>query len=245
MRNSRGLLRLIPLILFVVGCASSTPPPAAPPPPQATAAPPAATRTPVPTWTPTGVPPTPTLAPPTETPLPPTPTSTLGPITGTFPGSGGDPGAPEMDVSFSSGNTEELEQLMLKALDCTPGEATHETTLTLFGLAITTATVTRLEIRGMENGKCALYLRTESQDVRYTEEMVDQLLESGATQEDIQQQEAEANRLADEEIEGLDGVCRFETTELLTQFLTKWKTGTLSNGQWGLGECTGPIFDAQ
>ncbi len=127
-------------------------------------------------------------------------------------------------------------------------------------MLITTATF--YKIKGTEANKCVLYLRTEKQDIRFGDELVQQMLDGGATQEQIRQQEQESNKLT-ELAEGKDGKCRFNNNADLTSLLNKVKEGTFSGsvscklvgtkpektewkctstGDWAVAECEGEMF---
>lgn len=143
--------------------------------------------------------------------------------------------------------------------NCSPATLTFTMPLGIFGMIITTTTF--YEIKGMEENKCVLYLRTEEQNIRFSDEMVQQMLTAGATQEQIRQQEQESNKIADELIEGLDGICRFDSADDLASLLNKFKGGTfsgevscklregewkcISTGDWDVAECEGEMFKSQ
>lgn len=186
-----------------------------------------------PTWTPTGSP-TPTLSP---TPAPPTsipPTST--------------------PVNIVSEDCSDVVGSLIKAADdCSPASVTCNTSTNVFGAVMTVTMV--YEIRGMEADACVVYMRVEEVTVRFTEEGIQWRLESGATLEEIRQDEEEAN-LALDEMEGKDGVCRFGSTEDLKEWLrvlerqvTYGTSCVLEEGEWKCGyegdyECEGDLFES-
>lgn len=131
-------------------------------------------------------------------------------------------------------------------------------TINLFGLDITTTTY--YEISGKQNNNCIFKIRTEEQHVNYTDELIQQLLDGGATQEEIDQQEQESNIMSDL-LEGREGVCEFIDNNLIT-LLTKFKNGNFEgsiscnllsgnwdctySGDWELAEsCEGEYFSSE
>jgi hypothetical protein len=113
--------------------------------------------------------------------------------------------------------------------------------------------------QGMEADRCVLYVRMDEMSVRFSDELVQLMLEDeGVTPEDIRQMEEEANqKLA--EFQGRDGVCRFDSTEDLTAWLGAMKEGVsygysgsckLVDGEWqcdegeGSPECVGELFES-
>ena len=152
----------------------------------------------------------------------------------------------------------DLDCLIKASKNCDKAKVIDTKTTEMFGMLLTTTTF--LEIKGMEENKCALYLRIEKQDVHFSDEMVQKMLDGGTTQEQIEQQEQEANKQADI-VEGKDGICKFKSSNDLTAFLSKWKEGNLSGsvscklvddswectstGDWAVAECEGEIFGQQ
>lgn len=138
---------------------------------------------------------------------------------------------------------------------CELAKLTSNTTLELFGMLITTTT--SYEIRGTQENKCILYLRTENQSIEFSDAFIQQAIASGATQEQIDQQKQEANKQS-ELVRGLDGTCKFRSNSDLTSLLGKWKSGTFSGsvscktpssesnctstGDWAVAECIGEVF---
>lgn len=122
---------------------------------------------------------------------------------------------------------------------CKMAKVTYDSTIKIFGMLITTTSF--YEIKGTDASSCLFYLRTEKQDIDFEEELVQQMLASGTTQEEIQQQKQEANKQT-ELIEGRDGTCKFNAIDL-TAILSRWKEGifeggascTLMDGEW---KCT-------
>lgn len=99
------------------------------------------------------------------------------------------------------------------------------------------------EIKGLENGKCVLYIQTLKIDLKFSDNLTRQMSASGNTQEQITQQEQTSNQEADK-LEGLDGTCKFNTNDL-TALLNKWKIGTFSTDDFKVAECSGKMFQRQ
>ena len=161
----------------------------------------------------------------------------------------------------SSGSTNcgtNMDCLITASQDCNPAKVTYEETFDIFGVLITTTTF--YEIKGTEANKCILYLRTENQNIDFSDGLVQQMLAEGATQEQIQQQKQGANKQA-ELVESKDGTCKFNNNADLTSLLNKWDEGTISGsvscslvgeewqcthtGDWAVADCEGERFITQ
>ena len=140
---------------------------------------------------------------------------------------------------------------------CEKANLTNTATVNFLGLDITTTSYT--EISGEQGELCVLKLRTEEQHINYSAELVQQMLDGGATQEEINLQEQISNEDADT-LEGRGGICKF-TNNNLTIFLTKWFSGSFEgsqsctlvagewdctySGDWSLAEsCEGEYFSS-
>jgi hypothetical protein len=145
--------------------------------------------------------------------------------------------------------------LIGKSNNCERSKASFNATLDFFGLLI--STTTSYEIKGVEENKCVLYLKTENQTIDISDELRQQMLASGKTQEQIEQQKQESNKQAELTI-GKDGLCKFNKNSDLTSLLGKWKSGTSSGsvscrltpdgsnctttGDWAVADCSGEMF---
>ena len=94
-----------------------------------------------------------------------------------------------------------------------------------------------MELKGMESNKCIYYQRTENNSVEFTDELIQQMLDGGATQEEIDQQEQTANDSAQQTV-GLEKTCKFNQEDL-TNMLNNWKEGSFSTEDWDVAECEG------
>ncbi len=125
--------------------------------------------------------------------------------------------------------------------NCDLADYTIISTINLFGLDITTTTY--YGISGKQGTNCIFKLRTEEQHVNYTDELIQQLLDGGVTQEEIDQQEQESNILSDS-LEGREGVCEFIPSNLKS-LLGNWEVGNFSSSDWELAEsCEGEYFSS-
>ena len=119
--------------------------------------------------------------------------------------------------------------------NCEPSKLLNTVSIEIFGMLSTSTTY--MELKGIESSKCVYYQRTESNSVEFTEEMVQQMLDGGATQEEIGQQEQTANDSAQQTV-GLEKTCKFNTNDL-TDMLNRWEEGSFSTEDWDVAECEG------
>ena len=110
--------------------------------------------------------------------------------------------------------------------NCERSNFTFTKSLDLFGANFTSTMY--YELKGLDNAKCIFYLKMEEEHMDYTEETIQQMLESGNTKEEIEQMKEEMNEQIDL-IEGKDGQCKIRTDDL-TVLLTKWKNGDSEGG---------------
>lgn len=107
--------------------------------------------------------------------------------------------------------------------DCSLANFTNAETINVFG--IDTTTITYYELKGIQEDKCNFYLRIAGNEVSYSNELIQQLLDGGLTQEEINQQE----ELSGEQITSLigrDGTCEVDL-DVITNYFSKLKEGTL------------------
>ena len=121
---------------------------------------------------------------------------------------------------------------------CSPSKVTNTISMTAEGMTETDAEY--YEIRGEEVGKCVFYIRTESIDVTFSDDLKQEMLNEGYTEEDIV---AEENTINDEanNFEGDDGECRFDTEDLV-EMLKKWAQGNVEQSDFDSATCNGPYF---
>jgi len=119
--------------------------------------------------------------------------------------------------------------------NCEPSKLLNTVSINIFGMLGTS--ITYMELKGIESGKCVYYQRIESNSVEFTEELVQQMLDNGTTQEEIDQREQTANDSAQQTV-GLEKTCKFNTTDL-TDMLNRWEEGNFSTEDWAVAECKG------
>lgn len=124
-----------------------------------------------------------------------------------------------------------------KASTCNPVMGVFIAPVDMFGVLITTTSF--VEIKGLEESKCVFYIRTEDVKMEYSEELIQQMLDGGLTEEEIEQQ----RQLAEEQAQqvGLDDTCRFNTSDL-EALLRRWQQGNFSSEDYDVAECEGKMF---
>jgi len=139
---------------------------------------------------------------------------------------------------------QDLECLIQASVGCEPAKVIHSVITDNFGIKQTT--VSFIEIKGLEAGRCNFYLRTEK---------IDLVFPADIPQEVINQQKEIYKKL-----EGRNGTCGFNTGDL-TAMLTRWKKGIFESGavsceltpdgniceaeggDFGAAECQGTYFE--
>ena len=112
--------------------------------------------------------------------------------------------------------------------DCRLAKMGSTVTLDILGIGIQQTTTSLLEIRGVEKNKCTFYIRTENIDLEFPPTV---------SPETVNQQ-----REIYETLEGREGICKFDTSELTSMFVG-WKQGNLSTEDFEVAECQGNYFD--
>lgn len=124
------------------------------------------------------------------------------------------------------------------AQDCSPARMTNTISITQEGM--TETDVEDYEIRGEEQERCRLYIMTESIEVEFTDELRQQMLDEGYTQEDIDAEVQSINEEADL-YEGDSGECLFTLPDL-TAMLERWKQGDIYFSDFDVATCEGAYF---
>jgi len=128
--------------------------------------------------------------------------------------------------SYLPGDNSDYDCFIEASENCELSKLLSTGTLELFRVIITGTT--RMELKGIEDGKCIYYQITESYSIKYSDELIQSLLDSDLTQAEIDEQEQIANENA-QELVGLTQTCKFEQEDL-TAMLTRWKQGNASGG---------------
>jgi len=139
---------------------------------------------------------------------------------------------------------QDLKCLIQASTNCKPAKVVYAATVDIFGVKQTAMSF--FEIKGSEMNKCSFYLRTEKIDLEFPPNI---------PQEVVNQQKEIYKKL-----EGRDGICKFNTSEL-TAMLTRWEKGNFESGEvscqltpsgnvceteggdFGAGECQGTYFE--
>jgi len=135
----------------------------------------------------------------------------------------------------TQGNQPNFDCFIDASENCEPAKLLNTITIEIFGMLSTSTAY--MELKGMESNKCIYYQRTENNSVEFTDELIQQMLDGGATQEEIDQQEQTANDSAQQTV-GLEKTCKFNQEDL-TNMLNNWKEGSFSTEDWDVAECEG------
>lgn len=125
------------------------------------------------------------------------------------------------------------------AKNCSQSKVTATSQLNLFG--VITDGSSSYEIRGLEGGKCVFYIKSVSAKVTYGLEITKKMLDGGATNEQIKQQEQVSSKAA-QLVMGKDGICKFNSTVELVNILNKWEKGSFSTDDFKNIDCSGEYF---
>lgn len=123
------------------------------------------------------------------------------------------------------------------AASCEPASVTWAYDLDFFGAI--TSTILYQEIKGFDGDRCVYYQRTDSVEVSYSDEMVQQMIDNGLTEEQIEEQRSLAEEAAQQA--GYDDTCLISTNDLVA-LLTRWQQGTFSTEDYDTAECSGKVF---
>lgn len=103
------------------------------------------------------------------------------------------------------------------------------------------------EIKGMQSGSCIFYIKLENADLSYSDITVQEFLDRGMSQEEINQLEQETRNLLKSEI-GKNGTCRYADNQQLTKLLNYWKQrnfSTESTEGFDNLNCSGRYFEIE
>lgn len=138
------------------------------------------------------------------------------------------------------GNMPNFDCFITAAQTCTPAKLTNTATMEIFGM-ISTGTGL-MEIKEMEGDKCVYYTKTLSNSVKFSDELIQQMLDANATQEQISQEEQMANENAQWAV-GKDSTCKYPIGDLV-QKLEEEKDGNFSYSSEDAAkyQCTGTMY---
>ncbi|MDO8509158.1 MAG: hypothetical protein Q7S27_05750 [Nanoarchaeota archaeon] len=128
------------------------------------------------------------------------------------------------------GNQPNFDCFIKASENCLPSKFLN--TITADFLGVLSTTTTYIELKGADYtdpyGRCIYYQRVESNSVELSHELKQQMLNGGATQEEIEQQQQISNKSAQETV-GIASTCKFETDNL-NSILNRWKQGIYKGG---------------
>ncbi len=127
---------------------------------------------------------------------------------------------------------EDMQCFIEAGKDCKPAKILFPLELEMMGVLITTTTYQ--EIVGMEDDLCVVKFRTESVTIDYSQEAIDQMLDMGLTQEQIDEQIAATQEQVNQE--GLNEICRVDTVRL-ANLMEQWDSGSFSTEDWEGMDC--------
>lgn len=110
-------------------------------------------------------------------------------------------------------------------------------TVDLFGTLVTTTA--DLDLSAGQGGACTFHEKVADQVVRFSDGFVRQLRDQGATQREVQAQQAQANADAKLVI-GRELACDLPPANI-TSLLRKWKVGDSSTDDLPAAKCTGTL----
>jgi hypothetical protein len=127
---------------------------------------------------------------------------------------------------------EDMECFTEAAENCDPAKVLFPIELEMMGILITSTSYQ--EIIGMEDDLCVFKIRSEGVTVEFTEEAVNQMLDMGLTQEQIDEQIAMTQEQANQE--QLNQICRVDA-DLFANVMGQWTEGEFSTDDWAGMDC--------
>ncbi len=129
--------------------------------------------------------------------------------------------------------------MIIAAENCDITYMNKTESLILLGLNITSTQI--IELNSLPNEQCNYKTTYEKNVVKYSDEVVQQLLNEGKTQAEIDESEQVVIE-SGQEVEGESFNCDFSNNDLVAM-LTRWKVGSASTSDWDVAECRGFGFD--
>lgn len=146
-----------------------------------------------------------------------------------------------------------MDCLIAAAPACDSASTEFNSQVDFFGMII--SSTSRYEI--ISGNRCELYIKVIDGNIEFSQELREQSLANGITEEELNLQLEESRKGVRANI-GKEGKCLFDDTSKLKEFLEKTKSGSFSaevscsvevegskctyGGDWALGECTGSMF---
>jgi len=147
----------------------------------------------------------------------------------------------------------DMDCLIAAAQACDSASTEFNSEVDFFGMIISSTSY--YEIR--PGARCELYIKGVDGTIEFSQELKEQSLANGITEEELNLQLEESRKGIRANI-GKEGICLFDDTAKLKEFLEKTKSGSFSaevscsldtegskciyGGDWALGECTGSMF---
>ena len=127
------------------------------------------------------------------------------------------------------------------AQDCMPAKMTVRASMSFYG--IETTSTTYREIQGLHGDKCPLYQRIDAYDSTYSDELQQQLLASGTTQEELDTQMQEQDQ-QDQDMIGKDGTCKYPIPDLVAMLQAESQGHySFSTSDSTMYQCTGTLYE--
>lgn len=151
--------------------------------------------------------------------------------------------------SLSSNCGEDMLCFITQSQSCERSSVQFNSALEIFGVVVNTSEY--LEIKGMKNNSCVLYIREDNIVYTYTNATIQELLSQNVSMQEIQTQEQDIQNQSSSSI-GKDEICSFKITDL-SAMLSRWNQGTFSGGIDSDGKaagdfenatCTGRMFES-
>lgn len=138
-------------------------------------------------------------------------------------------------------NNTNLDCFIDAAKNCCPAKIISEIELNMFGMLIHSKSYR--EVKGLENERCILFDRIDDYTISISEEDRQEALDSGVTEEEIEQQLLESNQGAQEMI-GKDNTCKYPIQDLVN-ILENEKEGSFSGASEDVEkyQCTGSLYE--
>lgn len=136
-------------------------------------------------------------------------------------------------------NFQKLDCFISAAKNCSSAKITINSQVNFFGFIIEGTNF--LELKGWQENKCLFYVKPISAKVTFSQEAIQDMLDSGVTKEQIKQQEQESSKLTQSTI-GRDGICKFADISNLISLLNKWQEGSFSSDDFKNIDCNGEYF---
>lgn len=109
---------------------------------------------------------------------------------------------------------DDLNCFIEESKNCNLAKTNHTVTIKVFGVEY--VAVSFLEIRGIESDKCIFYMRTEKIDSKFSDDLIQEMLAKGLTEQEIQQQEQEFSNSAKKQ-EGSTKSCSSDESDLIEE----------------------------